>query len=157
MTVQTHHTKRVTVKNKQDRTWNSWMVLIWQLASHTAHCRPSRRRTEDFRDVFSTNWRAVLQNTRGSESTGSSVVFCRTVSNDKGTKQGTRANAKLKDALTTAEDFLPLCMACFKRNSASENWECASEATQALYATVSSNCAWSARGGIPARVEENRQ
>lgn len=68
-------------KNKQDRTWNSWMVLIWQLASHTAHCRPSRCCTEGFRDVFSTDWRAVLQNTRGSESTGLFVVFCRTASN----------------------------------------------------------------------------
>lgn len=62
------------------------MVLILQLASHTAHCRPSKHCSEDLRDVFSTDWSAVLQSTRGSsESTGSFVVFCRTASQEKGT------------------------------------------------------------------------
>lgn len=68
--------------------------------------------------------------------------------------EGSDMQAELKKALKTAEDFLPLCTACFTHSSASENWECANEPTQALKATVSSNCAWSARGGIPAWWEE---
>lgn len=71
--------------NEQDFTWHSWMVAIWQVASHIAHCTPSKHCIEYFRDVFSTDCKAVLQNTRGSsESTSSLVAFCRTANKEKG-------------------------------------------------------------------------
>lgn len=70
----------VNTAYKQDCTWNSWIVFSWQVASHIAHCTPRMYCTEHFIAVLPTDLRTVLQNTRGSESTGSSVI-CRTTGN----------------------------------------------------------------------------
>lgn len=50
---------------KQLCTWNSSMILSWQVASHIAHCRQRRCWMQEFRAVFPTNLRTVLQNTVG--------------------------------------------------------------------------------------------
>lgn len=66
---------------KHSLTWNSRIVFSWQVASHITHCRQRRYSTEEFKSVFPTDLRAVLQNKGGSDATGPSPVICRPVQN----------------------------------------------------------------------------
>lgn len=139
---------------QQGFTCKARIVFSWQVASHIAHCRPRRFCTEEFKAVSLTSLRTVLQNTGGSEATGSSPIICSTV----GQKRGAGHNQPFKHQTgymslipvsSPHSVGIPLSMACVRSNSASENWDCAAEHTQALYTTVSSNHVWSMRGGIP--------
>lgn len=68
--LQTPPNKRdVNTAYKQALTWNPSIVFSWQVASHIAHCTQRRYSKQEFKAVFPTDLRTVLQNTRGSEAT----------------------------------------------------------------------------------------
>lgn len=140
------------------------MVFSWHLASHNAHCKQRRCCTEELKVVFPTDLRSVLQNAGGSEEIGSSPVICITVGNKSWQWKSQfkdPSNMKLdvwhyflsstSMVLSSSRSLcLPLSVACERSSSASESWDRAAEHKQVLYTTVSSDCAWSTRGGIPA-------
>lgn len=126
------------------------MVFSWQVASHTAHCRPRMCCTEDFIAVFATDLSTVLQNTQWSEAPGFPIT-CRTARKRGKNWVRTEKCSGWHDTWTPSilSKDPPLSVVCVSSRSTSENWQCATEHKQALYTTASSTCTWSARGGTP--------
>lgn len=64
---------------RQQCTWYSCMVFSWQLASHTAHCRPTTHCTEGVSAVLLADSRTDFQS---SDASGSAPVIWRTTVNE---------------------------------------------------------------------------